>query len=64
MVSSKDIDNYVQKGMIKSKDVHVLGDKAIAFLTHKCSNRCLLKTSGGNLRCHIPKYIYMSPDNT
>ena len=65
MVRSKDIYNYIQKKIIKSKeDVLVLVDKAIAFFTHKCSNRYLIETSDGNLRCCMPKNIYMSPDNT
>ena len=39
VLRSKDIGNYIQKIIIKPKeDEYVLFDKAIAFLTRKCSN--------------------------
>ena len=64
VVPSTDISSYIQKVLINSQeDIHESVDNVVAFLTHKCSKRYLVKTSDGSLRCR-PKYICMTPDNT
>ena len=34
------------------------------FLTHNCNARCLVRMPDGSLRCRLPNYLEMSPDNT
>jgi predicted GIY-YIG superfamily endonuclease len=65
VVRCDNIEKYIKKGIIHSQDeIPPLVDNAIAFLTHKCSNRCLVKTSTGQLRCRMPQYMRMTPDNS
>ena len=65
VVKSCDIQKYIDLNLISSRsDVEVLVDNATLFLTHKCNNRCLVKTADGNFRCRMPKYIFMTNDNT
>jgi predicted GIY-YIG superfamily endonuclease len=65
VVKSENIHEYVEKHLIPSKDsVHDLIDNGVAFLTHKCNDRCLVKNGDGTLRCRMPKYIHLTPDNT
>ena len=65
VVRSHEIDEYIEKKFIRNvDDVDSRIDDASLFLSHKCSNRCLVKTSTGKLRCRMPRYCQLTPDNT
>ena len=65
VVRSHEIPDYIDQELINSQDdVCTLVDDATIFLTHKCNNRCLVKTSDGGFRCRMPRYMNMTPDCT
>ena len=65
VVHSDDITEFINNEYILSqKNVMILIDGATIFLTHKYNDRCLVKTSTGELRCRMPQYIHMTLDNT
>jgi predicted GIY-YIG superfamily endonuclease len=65
VVRSDEIQDYIDRELIKSQDdVSPLVEDVDTFLTHKCNDRCLVKRSDGGFRCRMPKYIFMTPDNT
>ena len=65
VVKSSDINDYIDRGLIRDQnDINGLSRNAALFLTHTCSDRCLIKTSDGRLVCRVPKYMFMTLDNT
>ena len=65
IMKSKNIKDFIENGIIQCQDdIHKLVDDASLFLTHKCNDRCKVKMSNGEMRCCMPKYIHMTPDNS
>ena len=65
IIRADEIEKYIDHGLMKSHhDVFEVMEDATMFLSHKCSDRCLVKTLDGNLRCRKLDNLKVSKDNT
>ena len=57
--------DFIAKNIISSKyEVYNNVESAINVLTHKCNDRCMIKTSTDELRYRMPNYCQMASDHT
>ena len=65
IIRADEIEKYIDHGLMKSHhDIFEVMEDATMFLSHKCSDRCLVKTLDGNLRCRKLDNLKVSKDNT
>ena len=64
VIRYNEIDDYIKNNIITCKeDVHDVVNDGVLFLTHRCNDRCLVRGSNGDMRCRLPPYLKLTPDN-
>ena len=58
VIVSDDIEGFIANNIVSSKDeAYNNVESVITFINHKCNDRCMVKTSTGELRFSMPNYF-------